>query len=65
MELAPVILEKGEVFGKLTVLTRVKAKTPEGLWRCGCECGFAGVLARTSELMKGKVKSCRRCNGRE
>ena len=60
MELKPVTMEKGEVYGKLTVLAKVKTKN--GLkWRCGCQCGFSGVLVRTNELLKGKIKACLKC----
>jgi hypothetical protein len=60
MILRPVELEHGERYGKLTVLGKVKTKNGTR-WRCGCECGFSGVLVRTNELMKGRVKSCLKC----
>lgn len=48
------ILEHGERYGKLTVLTKIK--TARGTkYRCGCTCGFSGVLLRAAQLMKGSV----------
>ena len=65
MNLAPVTLEHGEVFGKLTVLRKIKPKGgkrgPEYI--CGCECGTKKTIVRASDLMKGRVKSCFRCAG--
>lgn len=57
---APVILEHGERYGKLTVLE----KRPNGKYRCGCTCGFSMVKARAKALTSGRVTSCRRCAGK-
>jgi hypothetical protein len=62
MQLAPTILEHGERYGKLTVLERVKSCDRRGgRYRCACECGYQGLVLRASQLMKGKVKACRKC----
>ena len=61
--LKPVTLEKGEVFGKLTVLGKVKTRKHSGdLYYCGCVCGYQRVRARAGQLMKGKVKACLKCS---
>jgi hypothetical protein len=61
MNLSPVTFEKGEKYGKLTVLGKVKTKNGVR-WRCGCACGFSGVLVRTNDLLKGRVTSCLKCS---
>lgn len=54
------ILEHGERYGKLTVLTKIK--TARGTkYRCGCVCGYSGVLLRAAQLMKGSVTACLKC----
>ena len=60
-------LQKGDLFGRLTVLER----GPSGAhghvqWLCACECGKE-VLVMGSQLTSGKTKSCRclRDEGRE
>ena len=54
--MTPVTLEHGERYGKLTVL----GKEPSGKYRCGCSCGWI-IKARAKKLMRGWVKSCKRC----
>jgi ribosome-associated translation inhibitor RaiA len=61
MELKPVEMSHGEKFGQLTVLGKVKTKNGVR-WRCGCRCGFSGVLVRTNDLLKGRVTSCLKCS---
>jgi hypothetical protein len=61
MELKPVELEHGEKYGKLTVLGKVKTKNGVR-WRCGCVCGYSGMLVRTNDLLKGRVTSCLKCS---
>lgn len=51
------MLEHGERYGSLTVLR----KLPSGKYRCGCVCGFSDVKVRANALMRGRVKSCKRC----
>lgn len=62
LQLAPVTLERGERFSKLTVLHPIHIRGGI-LYQCGCECGYHGRGARfrAAQLMKGKVKACRRC----
>lgn len=55
MNLAPVTLEHGERYGKLTVLRK-----RDNRYSVGCECGFR-FLVRKNLLMKGAVKACPRC----
>jgi hypothetical protein len=63
MNLEPVVLHHGEVYGKLTVLGKVEKSMRGGqLYRCGCECGYKNVVARAGQLLKGKVKSCLKCS---
>ena len=61
MILAPVTLEHGERYGKLTVLEKVISKERGPTYKCGCSCGFKYVFAKASELMRGRVKSCLGC----
>ena len=61
MNLAPINLEHGEVFGSLTVLSKVKASNGNTLYRVGCTCGFSGLFFSAKKLMSGKVKACRKC----
>lgn len=46
----------GQVFGKLTAVSRVSDRHPI-LWRCRCECGGEKTVASTY-LLVGKTKSC-------
>lgn len=61
MNLHPVTLEHGEVFGKLTVLRKLESKERGPRYVCGCVCGFQNVRASAKQLMRGKVKSCLKC----
>ena len=53
-----IVLDHGERYGSLTVLK----KLPSGKYKCGCICGFTGVKASAKALMRGFVKSCKRCS---
>ena len=58
MNLAPVTLEHGEIFGQLKVLK----KLPCGKYRVGCECGFSRDAYRANALMRADgVRKCSRC----
>ena len=62
MNLAPIELQHGERYGKLTVLTKVR--TNRGwFYRVGCVCGYNGMLLRAAQLMKGSVTACLKCRG--
>lgn len=63
MNLAPVTLEHGERFGKLTVRERIKTKRGTR-YICGCVCGYPNVIARAGQLMKGRVTACLKCSSR-
>ncbi len=58
MDLAPVKLEPGEIYGKLTV--RFKSRD-RGHYICGCICGYSKVKVSATQLMRGKVKACLKC----
>lgn len=58
MELRPVTLEHGERYGRLTVLR--PARYGKSRYVVGCDCGWR-MTARKSDLMKGRVKSCLKC----
>jgi hypothetical protein len=64
MNLAPITLEHGEVYGKLTVLGKVKKYDGRTLYRVGCVCGHSGLILSARKLMSGKVKACRKCEQR-
>jgi len=61
MNLAPVNLEYGERFGKLTVLRKIKSKKRGPRYACGCTCGFQNVIVTANQLMRGRVKACLKC----
>lgn len=61
MNLAPVTLEHGERFGKLTVLRKINSKKRGPRYVCGCACGFSGFIATANQLMRGRVKACLKC----
>jgi predicted SprT family Zn-dependent metalloprotease len=63
MILAPVTLEHGERYGKLTVLEKIVSKERGPKYKCGCACGFQRVFAKASDLMRGRVNSCLKCRG--
>jgi hypothetical protein len=54
------IVKIGQVYGKLTVSSRV-GKSPGGihLWECKCICGRTRVV-RTDHLRGGNVQLCKR-----
>lgn len=56
-------LHHGERFGKLTVLKKVMTKRG-ARYRVGCTCGYSGMLLRAADLMKGRVTSCLKCQGK-
>lgn len=63
MNLAPIELQHGERYGKLTVLRKVTLKPGVKRGRkyvCGCECG-GHVFAKARQLMRGEVTACLRC----
>ena len=48
---------KGQKFGRLTVLRRMKSKSNSARWLCRCECGeYAIVMGRN--LRSGHTRSC-------
>lgn len=52
---------KGEVFGRLTVVSRQGSDARGGaLWLCRCGCG-SEIIARTGSLTSGNTKSCGEC----
>jgi hypothetical protein len=61
MQLVPVTIEHGEVFGKLTVLRKIVSKERGPRYVCGCICGSKKRIATANQLMKGTVKSCLKC----
>lgn len=61
MNLAPIALEHGERFGKLTVLEKLTSKNRGPRYRCGCVCGCQKVVTTARKLMRGEVKSCLKC----
>ena len=52
----------GQVFGRLTVVSRVKrpesVKGQDAFWLCRCACNAHTVVIRGSNLRRGKTKSC-------
>ena len=60
MQLAPITLQHGERYGRLTVLAKVKSSNGWS-YRCGCECGTSDNYFKAKKLMSGKVKACRKC----
>lgn len=48
---------RGQVFGRLTVLYRVKNKGKQVVWRCVCECGATKDVMGAS-LTRGNTVSC-------
>lgn len=60
MNLAPIVLSHGELFGKLKVLE----KLPHGRYRVGCKCGRSNISFRAKALMSGRVKCCKKCAGK-
>lgn len=54
----------GQVFGKLTVVSRIHSPTGEARWLCRCECGteveFKGISLR-ERVKRGKPMACVDC----
>ena len=63
MNLAPVELQHGERYGKLTVLAKVKTRRG-WRYRVGCDCGYSGMLLRARQLMKGRITACTKCSSK-
>ena len=58
MNLEPVILQHGEIFGQLKVLK----KLPCGKYQVGCACGNSKDAYRANALMRaGGWTKCSRC----
>ena len=51
----------GEIYGKLTVLERVKNPKKGTRWRCRCSCGRETIVT-TGNITNGHTKSCGRCH---
>ena len=47
----------GNIYGRLTVLSRAESIKGRAVWDCACSCGGAKAVA-ASELKKGGTKSC-------
>lgn len=58
--IAPVTLEHGERYGKLTVLKEVRTKRGTR-YRVGCQCGYSGMLVKAKHLMEGRIGACLKC----
>lgn len=58
MNLKPVTLERGEVYGSLVVLRKAGRNNR---YMCGCKCGTRIFYAKARELMRGTVTKCKRC----
>ncbi len=62
MNLAPVSLEWGEVYGSLKVLEKLS----NGKYRVGCTCGSSKDAYRANALMRaGGIRKCSRCRKAE
>ena len=48
---------RGQKFGRLTVLYRVKNIGKHTIWKCKCECGTLKIV-RQDALISGQIKSC-------
>lgn len=59
-----ILLKKGEVFGRLTVLGLSKKDNKFPMFECLCSCGKK-TLATSFELRSGKKKSCSCLRGRK
>lgn len=57
----PLLLSKGDRFGKLTVIEFVGDKRYKGkvhrMWRCKCDCGKETIVIQHN-LMSGNTQSC-------
>ena len=52
-----VVDETGKIYGRLTVVERVKERTGKARWICQCECGNI-TIANGADLRTGRVLSC-------
>lgn len=52
-----VVDETGKIYGRLTVVERVKEQTGKARWICQCECGNI-TIANGADLRTGRVLSC-------
>lgn len=52
-----VVDETGKIYGRLTVIERVKEQSGKARWICQCECGNITIVNGT-DLRTGKVLSC-------
>ena len=57
-------LTPGARFGQLTVQRKVWSQKRGDKYVCRCACGFEPFGAKASELISGRVKACRSCQGR-
>jgi hypothetical protein len=58
-------LDRGAVFGQLTVTGEVRSRKRGAKYRCNCACGTRGFIAKRSALESGAVKGCTRCRVKE
>ena len=52
-----VVDETGKIYGRLTVIEKVKEQTGKARWICQCECGNI-TIANGADLRTGRVLSC-------
>lgn len=52
-----IIDETGNIYGRLTVIERVKQETSGAHWLCQCKCGNI-IIAKGTDLRRGAVLSC-------
>ena len=52
-----VVDETGKIYGRLTVIERVKEQTGKARWICQCECGNIAIV-NGADLRTGRVLSC-------
>lgn len=52
-----VVDETGKIYGRLTVIEKVKEQTGKARWICQCECGNI-TIANGTDLRTGRVLSC-------
>lgn len=52
---------RGQVFGKLTVISRANNRTHRTMWNCRCSCGIT-IVTNATDLRSGHTKQCRRCS---
>ena len=52
-----IVDETGKIYGRLTVIERVKEQTGKARWICQCECGNITIV-NGADLRTGSVLSC-------